>query len=106
MTSARILIVDDEPANVRLLERLLLGAGYTQLEKTTDSRQVVTLCQTFHPDLILLDLLMPHLDGVAVLEPNEPNGAERQGPRRRDKRLFLLGIVGWHWVAWRHTVGS
>jgi len=106
MTSANILIVDDEPANVRLLERLLQGAGYTRLEKTTDSRQVLTLFQTFHPDLILLDLLMPHLDGVAVLEPNEPNGAQRQGPRRRDKRLFLLGIVGWHWVPWRHTVGS
>jgi CheY-like chemotaxis protein len=67
MTSAKILIVDDEPANVRLLERLLQGAGYTQLEKTTDSRQVLALYQTFHPDLILLDLLMPHLDGVAVL---------------------------------------
>ena len=68
MTSAKILIADDEPANVRLLERLLQGAGYTRLEKTTDSRQVLTLFQTFHPDLILLDLLMPHLDGVAVLE--------------------------------------
>ncbi len=68
LRTARILIVDDEPANVRLLERLLQGAGYTQLEKTTDSRQVLALYQTFHPDLILLDLLMPHLDGVAVLE--------------------------------------
>jgi two-component system NtrC family sensor kinase len=68
VTSAKILIVDDEPANVRLLERVLQGAGYTQLEKTTDSRQVLALYQTFHPDLVLLDLLMPHLDGVAVLE--------------------------------------
>jgi signal transduction histidine kinase len=67
MTSARILIVDDEPANVRLLERLLRGAGYTQLEQTTDARQVLALYETFRPDLILLDLLMPHLDGVAVL---------------------------------------
>ncbi|PYN59954.1 MAG: hypothetical protein DMD92_08000 [Candidatus Rokuibacteriota bacterium] len=67
LRTGRILIVDDEPANVRLLERLLQGAGYTQLEKTTDSRQVLALYQTFHPDLVLLDLLMPHLDGVAVL---------------------------------------
>jgi len=67
LRTGRILIVDDEPANVRLLERLLQGAGYTQLEKTTDSRQVLALYRTFHPDLVLLDLLMPHLDGVAVL---------------------------------------
>ena len=67
MTSARILIVDDEPVNVRLLERLLRSEGYTHLERTTDPRQVLALCETFQPDLILLDLVMPHLDGIAVL---------------------------------------
>ncbi len=66
--SARILIVDDEPANVRLLERLLATAGYVHLERTTDSRAVLELYQRFQPDLVLLDLMMPHLDGVAVLE--------------------------------------
>jgi signal transduction histidine kinase len=67
MTAAKILIVDDEPANVRLLERLLQSAGYTELEQATDPRRVLTLYETFRPDLILLDLLMPHLDGIAVL---------------------------------------
>ncbi|MEX2146845.1 MAG: response regulator [Candidatus Rokuibacteriota bacterium] len=66
--SARILIVDDEPANVRLLERLLATAGYVHIERTTDSRAVLGLYQRFQPDLVLLDLMMPHLDGVAVLE--------------------------------------
>src|SRR6266850_378762 len=65
---ARILIADDEPANVRLLERLLNQAGYRNLRGTTDSRQVRALYEEFQPDLILLDLMMPHLDGVAVLK--------------------------------------
>src|SRR2546422_4539828 len=65
---ARILIADDEPANVRLLERLLGQVGYRNVRATTDSRQVRTLYEEFQPDLILLDLMMPHLDGVAVLE--------------------------------------
>ena len=65
---ARILIVDDEPVNVRLLERVLLSAGYAALRCTSDSREVLTLVDEFQPDLIMLDLHMPHLDGFAVLE--------------------------------------
>jgi len=67
-TSARILIVDDEPANVRLLERLLAAAGYRELASTTDPRRALDLYREFQPDLILLDLMMPHLDGLALLE--------------------------------------
>jgi len=68
LADARILIADDEPANVRLLERLLNQAGYRNVRATTDSRQVQALYEEFQPDLILLDLMMPHLDGVAVME--------------------------------------
>jgi CheY-like chemotaxis protein/nitrogen-specific signal transduction histidine kinase len=64
---ARILVVDDEPANVRLLERMLAEAGYRQVRSTTDSRQVQALYREWAPDLILLDLMMPHLDGIAVI---------------------------------------
>ena len=67
-TQARILVVDDEPANVRLLERMLAEAGYRQVKSTTDSRQVLGLYGEFQPDLILLDLMMPHLDGIAVIQ--------------------------------------
>jgi signal transduction histidine kinase len=68
LTTAKILIVDDQPTNVRLLERLLATSGYRDLSGTTDSRQVIERCRSFQPDLILLDLLMPHVDGLGVLE--------------------------------------
>jgi two-component system NtrC family sensor kinase len=68
LTDARILIADDEAANVRLLERLLAQAGYANVRSTTDSREIRALYEDFKPDLILLDLMMPHLDGVAVMQ--------------------------------------
>ena len=65
---AKILIVDDEEANVRLLERTLQRWGYTNLVSTTDSRDVLSLFEQHRPDLILLDLMMPHIDGFTVME--------------------------------------
>src|SRR6266849_2345486 len=64
---AKILIVDDQDSNVRLLERLLQQSGYTTLESSTDPRLVLPLFSAFQPDLILLDLMMPHLDGFGVM---------------------------------------
>ncbi len=64
---ARILIVDDEPANVLLLERLLGRTGYHNLITTTESSEVVALCTQSPPDLILLDLHMPSPDGFEVM---------------------------------------
>ena len=68
LTSSRILIVDDQEANVRLLEFILDSAGFREYRHTTDSRQVLHLWASFQPDLILLDLQMPHLDGFKVME--------------------------------------
>jgi CheY-like chemotaxis protein len=68
LTSSRILIVDDQEANVRLLEFILDSAGFQEYRHTTDSRQVLQLWASFQPDLILLDLQMPHLDGFEVME--------------------------------------
>jgi DNA-binding response OmpR family regulator len=64
----RVLIVDDQQASVRLLERMLHGAGYTCVESTMDPRQVCELHRQNRYDLILLDLQMPGLDGFRVLE--------------------------------------
>ena len=66
-SGARILIVDDEEANVVLLQRMLTRAGYTRLTTTQDSRLALQLVEQTDPDLILLDLLMPHLDGYAIM---------------------------------------
>jgi signal transduction histidine kinase len=65
---ARILIVDDQKANVRLLERILRRAGYTAFTSTTNSYQVAALFSQIEPDLVLLDLAMPGLDGFGVIE--------------------------------------
>jgi putative two-component system response regulator len=67
-TKMKILVVDDEPLNVALLEDMLGGAGYTRLQSVTDSRLAAERCAEFAPDLVLLDLMMPFLDGFAVLE--------------------------------------
>ncbi|RPH94115.1 MAG: response regulator [Lysobacterales bacterium] len=64
---ARILIVDDQEANVRLLERLLGEAGYTNLTSTMDSQQVCALHRENDYDVILLDLQLPVLDGFQVM---------------------------------------
>src|SRR3954466_13750212 len=65
---ARILIVDDEPANVELLKRLLERSGFVHLHSTSDPRQAAPMFKALAPDLVLLDLHMPHLDGLDVLD--------------------------------------
>ena len=77
LDSAKILIVDDQEQNVQLLECLLREAGYQRLDHTTDPRRVLALYQAFQPDLLLLDLQMPHLDGLEVMKqlaPRVPDG--------------------------------
>jgi len=66
--NAGILIVDDQPSNVMLLEEMLAGAGYSCISSTTDPFAVCDLHRKHHYDLILLDLLMPGMDGFQVME--------------------------------------
>ena len=66
--NARILVVDDLEANVRLIERALHGAGYLSVASTRDPHQVCELHRENRYDLILLDLNMPGLDGFQVME--------------------------------------
>jgi len=66
--NASILVVDDQEANVSLLERLLRGAGYTSIASTMDPHEVCELQRKNRYCLILLDLQMPGMDGFQVME--------------------------------------
>jgi putative two-component system response regulator len=77
LKSAPILVVDDEQANVMLLERVLQQSGYSNLVATTDSSQVVALCERLQPDLLLLDLHMPEPDGFELMRLLAPWTAKK-----------------------------
>jgi signal transduction histidine kinase len=64
----RILVVDDEPMNLVLLSEIIEEAGFTCVKTTSDPREVSALLPEYRPDLLLLDLMMPHMDGFAVME--------------------------------------
>ena len=66
--AARILIIDDEPVNLKLLDKMLSAQGYTNLVLVQDSRQVLEVYRQQRTDLVLLDINMPHLDGFGVME--------------------------------------
>lgn len=65
---SRVLIVDDQPSNVQLLEQVLQDTGYTHITSMTDPYKVCDLHREHRYDLILLDLLMPGMDGFQVME--------------------------------------
>ncbi|MCX6220845.1 MAG: response regulator [Bacteroidia bacterium] len=65
---ANIMIVDDQEANIDVLEGFLEIQGYNNLKTITDPRTVVELYKSFKPDLILLDLTMPYLTGFEVMD--------------------------------------
>jgi len=64
----KIFVVDDELANVHLLEKILTRGGYKNLSMTTDSRRFERMFLDDDPDLVLLDLNMPYVDGYKILE--------------------------------------
>jgi len=66
--AATILVVDDQPVNVKLLKKVLLAEGYPNIISTTDSREAVLLFQQHQCDIVLLDLNMPHIDGFGVMQ--------------------------------------
>lgn len=68
LLASRVLVVDDQPANLRLLEDLLGREGLSHVIGTTDAQKALDMYAAFDPDLIILDLMMPGLDGYAVLE--------------------------------------
>ena len=66
--ACRILVIDDEEANVLLLRNLLKREGYTNVRCLTDPTVALQSYIEFAPDLVLLDLMMPEVDGFQLLE--------------------------------------
>lgn len=100
ITDAKILIVDDTPANVMLLRKILQMSGYSNIETLTDSREVLGTYLTYKPDLLLLDLRMPYMDGLEVLEKlNDIKGDDyinviiitAQDDKETRQRGYMLG---------------
>ena len=80
MLNASILIVDDQEANVILLENMLRETGYTCVASTMDPHEVCALHRKNRYDLILLDLQMPGMDGFQVMEGLKTNDADSYLP--------------------------
>jgi len=64
---SKILIVEDDADNVHMLELFFETSGYTNVHATSDARNVEDLVRDMEPELILLDLHMPHVDGLEVM---------------------------------------
>lgn len=80
-----ILMADDEPTTLEVIEMFLCAAGYEQLVRTGDARTVLELVEEKQPDLVLLNLMMPHMNGLEVLQ------AIRSGrPETRDVPVIIV----------------
>jgi CheY-like chemotaxis protein len=67
LPTASILIVDDEKAVQKYFEQILVDAGYEVL-LASNGKTAMAMLQAFHPDLVLLDLVMPELDGIEMIK--------------------------------------
>ena len=93
----KILIIDDEPGNVKIFERVLKGAGFKNVTSITDSLKAVETYKKIRPDLILLDLKMPKLDGFGVMQALKEVETETYLPilvltAQRDDATRLLAL--------------
>lgn len=68
LKDAKILIVDDTLANIEVLENLLMMKGFTNVKSLSDSTQAINTINSFKPELILLDLMMPQVSGFDIME--------------------------------------
>jgi len=83
VAAERILVVDDDPKILDILERTLADAGY-EVRGTSDSTQALKLAGEVRPDLVILDIAMPVLDGFEVASRMRADAA------LADTRLMFL----------------
>jgi signal transduction histidine kinase len=85
---ARILLVDDHALTVRTVKALLAKDGYAAIRGTTDPEAAEQLFAEFQPDIVMLDVTMPNMDGFAVLDRLQARAAQRFAA------VFLTGSEG------------
>ncbi len=85
LEASRILVVDDEPRNVLLLERILETSGFTNVQSAIDPRRALPLYRELSPDLVILDLHMPGIDGFELMAM-----IAREVPRERYLPILVL----------------
>ena len=78
--SKHVLVVDDNTVNIELMLDLLENQGFHNTHGISDSRHVLAYCQRSLPDLLLLDIRMPYLDGYAVIEQLNAHLGEQTPP--------------------------
>jgi putative two-component system response regulator len=90
---AKILIVDDEADNIALVREILRRDGYTAIYSTTDPCEVKNLMQELEPDLILLDLHMPRLNGFGVMQQVKEQAEEQVNNSNRHPLFLPIMVV-------------
>jgi putative two-component system response regulator len=92
LKQSKLMVVDDEPTNVKIVRRLLELEGFSQFVTTTDGRKAMTLIRDERPDCVLLDLMMPFVTGLDVLDEM------RQDPATAHIPAIILTAVTDHKV--------
>jgi CheY-like chemotaxis protein len=75
-----VMLVDDEPTTLLVAESFLRAAGYENLVLVADSRQALDLVASVRPDVLLLDLIMPHVGGLEILSAMQADAALSEIP--------------------------
>ena len=100
-----VLVADDDEQNARLLVRILERGGYEHISCTTESTEVMPICEQVHPDLLLLDVSMPSPNGFEILEELSRHdeldpvvviltGHEHPSIERKGMELGAAAVVG------------
>jgi CheY-like chemotaxis protein len=87
LNEKKILIVDDDSVTLEMLEKILLSAGYW-VAKATNGKEALYTADDFLPDLIILDIVMPVMDGTEAMERLEKNPRTKNIPV-----LFLTSLI-------------
>ena len=87
MLKKKILIVDDDKVLLMMLDKCLTAAGYS-IGKATNGKDAVLIAKEWNPDLIILDIMMPEMDGAEAALALRENATTKKIPK-----LFLTSLI-------------